>query len=145
MKTDVFWNVKVPHLVNCYWYFIMSGLFTTQYNMASKKIWHFINTTVRTPDLTHHNILASASYSINPLPSLMHSHCSCHSGRSVTCSSVLSLLKHCNDPMTALLIASADWNQQPLKCHLKSIFQIMEFVTIEFLPLPKLIYVQWVL
>jgi len=29
MKIDVSWNVKVPHLVDCYWYFIMLGLFTT--------------------------------------------------------------------------------------------------------------------
>lgn len=108
MKIDVFRNVKVPHLVNCYWYFIMSGLFTTRYSIASKKTEHFINTAVRTPDLTHYNILASASFSINPLCSLMHLHCSCHSGRIVTCSSVLSLLRQCNDPMTALLIASAD-------------------------------------
>jgi hypothetical protein len=134
MKTDVFWNVEVPYLVNCYWYFIMLGLFATRYSIASKKTWHFINTTVRSPDLTHHNILACASYSVNPLPSLMHWHCSCHSGRSVTFSSVLSLSRQCNDPMTALLIASADWNQQPTKCHLQSIFEIMEFVTIKFSP-----------
>lgn len=132
MKIDVSWIVKVPHLVDCYWYFIMLGLFTTLCSTASKKTWHFINNTARTADLTHHNILVSASYSLNPLPSLMHSHCSCHSIRSVTCSSVLSFSRQCNDPMTALWIASADWNQQPPKCHLQSIFQIMEFATIIF-------------